>query len=312
VSSIGPGSRRLRSCLAGLIAVFLAAVAAAPASATFHLIKVSEVYPDGSIDNADFIELQMYADGQNLVGTHWIGIYNAGNYFDGPYQLPSNVANGQSQRTILIGGSGVQSRFGVTPDFVIPNLNVPSNGSVCWLSSTMGTRPSDIGLDCVSFQDGWNGTNIPSPTGNAAPAIPAGKSLTRRIDAACPTLLEGADDSDDSATDFAITDPTPRNNATPPTEKLCLPPDTTPPNTTLKKRPPNKTKDRTPTFRFSSTEAGSTFLCKLDRKKARNCTSPFTTKRLPLGTHTLKVFAVDASGNRDPSPAKDTFRVVRG
>jgi hypothetical protein len=197
----------------------------------------------------------------------------------------------------------------VKPDFIFPNLLIPSQGTVCWLSTSSGMPSTDQGLDCVSFGETF--ANAPSPTGNPAPEPPPGKSLTRRIDFACPTLLESADDSDDSATDFMLTDPHPRNNATPPTETLCLPDDTTPPNTTFKKRPPSKTKDRTPTFRFKANEAGSTFLCKLDRKKLRPCTSPFTTKRLTFGPHTLKVFAVDTSGNRDPSPARDTFKVIR-
>jgi hypothetical protein len=75
--------------------------------------------------------------------------------------------------------------------------------------------------------------------------------------------------------------------------------------------PPNRTRDRTPTFRFVSTEPGSRFRCKLDAKKPRSCRSPFTTKRLGFGSHTLRVTAIDKAGNADRTPAKDTFRVIR-
>ena len=93
-------------------------------------------------------------------------------------------------------------------------------------------------------------------------------------------------------------------------ELLPVPPDTTPPNTNLKRKPPKRGTDRTPTFRFRSNEAGSTFRCKLDHKRFRRCTSPFTTKRLGAGRHTFRVEAVDASGNVDATPAKYSFRIL--
>ena len=286
-------------------------MAAAPASATFHLIKIREVHPDVSSDS-DYVELQMYADFQNLVGGHSVGIYNSGGYYiNPPYVLPGNVANGQTQRTVLIGNSGVAAATGVTPDFVIPGFEIPNQGTACWLTSTGGTPATDSGLDCVSFGETF--ASAPSPTGTGAPTIPPGKSVTRNISPGCPTFLEASDDTDVSANDFAVTDPSPRNNATTPTEKLCStgpPPDIRAPNTKLKKRPPNRTRDRTPTFRFVSTETGSRFRCKLDGKKPRSCRSPFTTKRLGFGVHTLRVTAIDRAGNADRTPAKDTFRVV--
>ena len=294
-----------------MLCTVLPGVAAAPAGATFHLIKISEVHPDVS-SNGDYVELQMYADFQNLVGGHSVGIYNGGGYYiNSPYVLPGNVPNGQTQRTVLIGNSGVAAATGVTPDFVIPGFEIPNQGTACWLTSTGGTPATDSGLDCVSFGETFAGA--PSPTGTGAPTVPAGKSVTRKISPGCPTFLEASDDTDVSATDFAITDPSPRNNSTVPTELPCgtnPPGDTTPPNTKLKKRPPDRTRDRTPTFRFVSTEQGSRFRCKLDHKKPRSCRSPFTTKRLSFGSHTLRVTAIDAAGNADRSPAKDSFRVI--
>ena len=313
VLSIGPGSRRLTSCLAGLIALFVAAVAAAPASASFHLMKIREVHEGGS--NADYVELQMYSTGENFVGGHYLVTYDGvGNPFV-TYQFPTSAPNGQTQRTILIAD---QNPIGVTPDFTVPtnNLFPGPNGSVCYLNQL---TPAPLGIDCVSIGVTAPPQGSPSPVGS--PVLPVdgllpGQSVIRSIAPGCPTLLEAADDTDNSATDFALGTPNPRNNSMTPTEHACGggggSNDTTPPNTILKKRPPNRTKDRTPTFRFKSSEAGSTFLCKLDRKRTRRCTSPFTTKRLTLGRHTLKVFAVDSSGNRDPSPAKDAFRVIRG
>jgi hypothetical protein len=91
------------------------------------------------------------------------------------------------------------------------------------------------------------------------------------------------------------------------------PKDTTPPNTTIGKGPKKvihakgpKTKVK---FTFSSTEVGSTFKCKLDKKAFAACTSPKTYKVKP-GKHSFQVEAVDAAGNIDATPAKQKFKVL--
>ena len=85
--------------------------------------------------------------------------------------------------------------------------------------------------------------------------------------------------------------------------------DTTPPDTTITSGP-DDTSDGTADFAFSSTEDGSTFKCKLvGRDSTRTkCTSPKTYPNLTAGiTYTFKVWATDAAGNIDPTPAKLTF-----
>lgn len=89
------------------------------------------------------------------------------------------------------------------------------------------------------------------------------------------------------------------------------PPDTTPPNTRITGGPRRTTRKRRATFRFASTEIGSRFRCRLDRRRWRPCRSPRTYVRLRPGTHTFRVRAIDTSGNRDPSPATRRWRVVR-
>ncbi len=64
-------------------------------------------------------------------------------------------------------------------------------------------------------------------------------------------------------TDTAVVDVGDTPNADCDIEQL---PDTQAPNTKLKKAPKATTKSRTATFRFTSTEAGSKFQCKLDKK----------------------------------------------
>ena len=63
-------------------------------------------------------------------------------------------------------------------------------------------------------------------------------------------------------------------------------------------------------FSFAADEPGARFRCKLDRKPFPPCRSP-RAYTVGLGPHALRVFAIDAAGNRDPTPARFSFRVRR-
>jgi hypothetical protein len=83
------------------------------------------------------------------------------------------------------------------------------------------------------------------------------------------------------------------------------------PQTVLAAKAAARTHDRTPTFRFRADVAGASFECAVDRGRFKACRSPFTTKKLTLGPHTVSVRAL-AGGRADPSPLKFSFRVLRG
>jgi CSLREA domain-containing protein len=87
--------------------------------------------------------------------------------------------------------------------------------------------------------------------------------------------------------------------------------DGTPPETKILKGPPKKSMKTTAKFKFSSSEAGSTFQCKLDRKPFKKCASPKKYKKLKPGKHVFKVRAIDKAGNVDPTPAKRKFTVLK-
>jgi Ca2+-binding RTX toxin-like protein len=63
-------------------------------------------------------------------------------------------------------------------------------------------------------------------------------------------------------------------------------------------------------FRFSSSERGSRFRCKLDRRPYWPCASP-RAYAVGLGRHAFRVFAIDVAGNPDPSPALFRFQLRR-
>ncbi len=85
--------------------------------------------------------------------------------------------------------------------------------------------------------------------------------------------------------------------------------DSLPPQTAIKKGPAANTKARKATFKFTSTEANSTFQCKLDKKAWKTCKSGVAYKNLKKGKHTFQVRASDSLANQDRSPAKKTWRI---
>ncbi|HET9152741.1 MAG TPA: plastocyanin/azurin family copper-binding protein [Solirubrobacterales bacterium] len=82
-----------------------------------------------------------------------------------------------------------------------------------------------------------------------------------------------------------------------------------PADTRITLKPGSRTKDRTPTFKFTATVAGAAFRCSIDGKAFKACRSPYTTPSLKLGRHTFRVAAV-AGGLADPTPAGWSFKVV--
>jgi hypothetical protein len=364
-----------------------ALLSAPPAGASFHLLKIRELFAGG---NASYVELQLPSANENLVNGHEYNVYDAdGNVVD-TFAASASAPSGQTQRTILYGDTGVEAMFGVEPDFTDDELSDMSGagGAVCWLD---GQPP-----ECVSWGT-FSGT-LPAPgAGTPAPAMPAGMALRRSIAANCPTALEVADDTNDSAADLELVDdPDPRSNEQMAIDMVCPPP----PNTTIATKPPSatnsttasftytssqqgvtfecrldsaptftvcpnagitymdlingqhtfrvravsatatdptpatytwtidtsgpppvpettidggpggRTKDRTPTFRFSSDPAADSYQCKIDSKPYKSCSSPYTTAKLSFGKHTLRVRGVGAGGT-EQTPAKRSFKVIR-
>ena len=63
-------------------------------------------------------------------------------------------------------------------------------------------------------------------------------------------------------------------------------------------------------FRFSADEEDVSYRCRLDGADWKRCSSP-KNYRLRRGGHRFAVRAIDATGNVDPTPARDSFRIVR-
>jgi hypothetical protein len=81
-----------------------------------------------------------------------------------------------------------------------------------------------------------------------------------------------------------------------------------PPNTKIAKVIIKQAK-RSATFRFTSTDKGASFRCKLDGKPYRSCRSPKTYRNLKPAKHRFRVQSIDPAGNLDPTPASIRFRI---
>jgi hypothetical protein len=303
---------RRRIATTALLALCLSALQAASAAATFHLIQVREVYPGSAASpNSEYIELQMWSGDQNHVGGHFLRSYDASGGVVATSAFPSALANGSNQSTLLLATPEAEAEFRVAADAALsPSGQLsPSGGAVCWET-----------IDCVSWGN-FSGT-LPSPAGGpAAPTgIPDGMALRRSIARGCATALDSADDTDQSLADFESVFPSPRPNSAASTEQLCSATAGGPgpsagegraPQTLLRRKPPKRTRDRTPRFRFTADVAGARFECRLDRRRFRPCRSPYTSRRLGPGPHRFQVRAVAADGSADPTPASYRFRVVR-
>jgi Ca2+-binding RTX toxin-like protein len=99
--------------------------------------------------------------------------------------------------------------------------------------------------------------------------------------------------------------------APPPPQPKPPKPDRTPPATRLRHHPAAllfSSRRHRVSFGFAASEPGASFHCKLDGQPWRICRSPRVYRVLP-GRHVFRVFAIDAAGNRDRSPATFRFRV---
>jgi hypothetical protein len=89
--------------------------------------------------------------------------------------------------------------------------------------------------------------------------------------------------------------------------------DTTPPQTTITAGPSGTTQSDAATFNYTSSESGSSFKCSLDSTAPSSFSDcPASGKdyeNLDNGPHTFRVFATDAVGNVDSTPALRSWTV---
>jgi hypothetical protein len=245
-----------RALLTGGLALGLLLASAPAASGYHHVMVVSEVNPgDAGMVEEEFVELQMYAAGQNLLSGLHVRLYDSAGDEVYEDEFAGTVPNGSSQATVLAGVASFNPdlAFAANP---AGYLN-PSGGAACITSDVF----SAVALDCVAWGS-FDDDEAPFPvlgTGTNEAEIPDAFSISRTHTRGCPTLLEGVDDSNDSDADFSATVTTGRNNAAPITETPCTPPPgtggSTTPATPGKVVPPKKKRCKKPKKRSAGATA---------------------------------------------------------
>jgi len=207
-----------------------------------------------------------------------------------------------------------------------------SAGSNVFASGTFQNADGDARADNVAWFDGTRWQPVGSNGAGNGPWIGEGSALAvfgQRLYAAGNFTSAGGDVQAQSAASFPLSNliavPTPTVTAGPSavptptvtpgpgpvaTPTVTPTPDVTPPRTRLRAAKVNSAKRRA-TFTFASGEKGSKFLCKLDKKKYKPCTSPKTYKKLRPGKHVFRVKARDRAGNVDRTPMVKRFKIKR-
>jgi hypothetical protein len=173
----------------------------APSAAVFHQMLIVEIFPGGTGTllsppaEAQYLMLQMYAGGQTQVSGHVVTVYNAAGTLTGTFTFTSDLANGDSQDTVLLGTTEADAFFSLTSDLSLgagPAFD-PSGGKICF---------EDV--DCVSWGNFTGSPNSPSPSGQPwgyPEGLVIGHAIVRDTSHGNPSLQEG-DDTDSSLDDF--------------------------------------------------------------------------------------------------------------
>jgi hypothetical protein len=191
-------------------------------------------------------------------------------------------------------------------------------GADLFVTGAFDNANGDARADDVAYFDGTGWQPVGSDGAGNGPLTGTGLGLALvdgRLYAAGSFTSAGGDLQARSVASFplgpTIADPTPTPTPNMPTvtpSPTPAAPDIRAPATSLRRTQINQAK-RTATFRFASGERGSTFSCKLDKKKFTPCTSPKTYKKLKSGNHVFRVRARDRAGNLDATPAVKRFKI---
>jgi hypothetical protein len=223
--------------------------------------------------------------------------------------------------------------------------DVPPEGS----SGSQGEGGSaNGGSDGVSGGASGGGSSSSGETGQATPAKPQAPRIHTNpggvSNDATPVVLGGAQGADsvflyadgncggapiakgpasqlavgfevsvapDAATTFSASAVTSQRSTC--SESVTYTEDSIAPKTRITMAPGVKTRKRKAVFRFkdiSEDPPGTTFVCKVDKKKWRACVSPFHLTHLKYGHHLVKIRATDLAGNVERKPTKRRFIVV--
>jgi Ca2+-binding RTX toxin-like protein len=202
-----------------------------------------------------------------------------------------DILTGSNLADVLVGGAGNDDVNGYGGDDTIDGGAGDDK-----LNGADGNDDSLGGLGADSISSGGGDDTIRAADGISDPVLNGGAGID--------TAYYDLSDPVPSAVENKFLDSGPPPPPPPPPG-----PDTTPPETTISSAPSSPTTSTSATFVFASSETGSTFACALDLGSFLPCSSPATYGGLGLGAHQLRVRAIDAAGNVDPTPASHSWMI---
>jgi hypothetical protein len=237
-----------------------------------------------------------------------------------------NLANIGPAATFASPGLSASVTDNTTTTIRATATDAADNTSGCSSSSVVYVEDSAAPQVTVDGgPSGSTGDTTPTFTFSATDSFPVGDTLTFlcSIDAGAPSFggCSGPGNSDtpagplaDGSHTFRVQATDVAGNSSVATRSFSVDtskPAPVPPDTTITKGPKKKTSKRRPKFKFTSTQAGSTFQCKLDNGHFEACTSPFRPpSKLSPGKHVFRVQAIGPTGAIDPSPMVRKFKVL--
>jgi subtilisin-like proprotein convertase family protein len=169
-----------------------------------------------------------------------------------------------------------------------------TNDATPSLSGGAGAAQGDSNSVTVKI---WSGTQAAgAPLHTLAVTRSSGSWSTT-----APALAEGAYTARAEQADDA------GNTGTSPARTFTV--DTTAPDTTIGDGPSGTVNSTEAVFQFSSTQANSSFECRLDDGGFAACSSPKSYSGLSDGPHSFDVRATDPAGNTDGSPATRSWTI---
>jgi hypothetical protein len=170
------------------------------------------------------------------------------------------------------------------------------------------TNATGTGSGSVASSTGGISYNYPANSSGSTP-LNHGASVTLTATAAAGSSAEWSSTDCSSRGGTSTVATCTITSMTAPKTVTAIFNDINPPDTSIGLKPASPTKNTAASFEFTSTEANSNFVCRLDGGTFAACTSPKGYTGLTEGSHTFDVRAVDPAGNADATPATFTWTI---
>ena len=200
--------------------------------------------------------------------------------------------NDSSIFSVSLNNCNPENIYTVPSASITTNISSPTNTSPIPVTITFSESVSNFTIDDISVSNGAASNFSGSNAAYSVDITPTGDGMVT-VDVAADVVQDSEGNGNTAATQLSIIY------------------DTTAPETTIESTTPSTTPTNSTSMRvtFSSNEGNSAFQCKLDSASYTSCTSPVNFTGLSDGSHTFYVYATDATGNADVSPASYTWTV---